>query len=291
MPSFSDITIVNIDGRLHDCALAINALAHSQTQLLVSRALLLSPQRPPNLPTSIQHKSIPALGYIEYSMFVTHLLHQFIETEFALIVQDDGWVLDGNNWRSEFFEYDYIGAPSHAARVVVEDKVVYARHYRWVSLLNNPQVQVDIVLNGGFSLRSQKLMSAPSKLNVPFQLDSISLLQREHLSSMVSLQDDHQEDVQLCLNMRYLLESNGIKFAPTHLARLFSLEHLDTVIHQELNLFKIFGHHSKLRKFNAVHPPTIEYPVPESIVSQMSGEADVVSLFKQRGYIVKFSNI
>jgi hypothetical protein len=286
---FSDITIVNIDGRVHDYELALNALVHSQSQLPGAKGLLLSPKCPENLPACIEHKSIPLLGYLEYSIFVTHLLHQFIETEFALIVQDDGWVIDGRNWQTEFFSYDYIGAPSHAARVVVKgEQTVYARHYRWVSLLNNRDVKIDIVLNGGFSLRSQKLMSAPSKFNVPFQLDSIALFQLEHLSSIVSLKDDHQEDVQLCINMRSVLESMGIKFAPIEMARLFSLEHLDTVIHQDLNLCKIFGHHSKLRKLKSLHPLTIEYPVNEGILVNMPGEMDVVKLFKLRDYVVNF---
>ncbi|SAL48353.1 hypothetical protein AWB74_02212 [Caballeronia arvi] len=38
-------------------------------------------------------------------------LWRFIETEYALIVQDDGWILDIGNWSDEFLSYDYIGAP------------------------------------------------------------------------------------------------------------------------------------------------------------------------------------
>jgi len=42
-------------------------------------------------------------------------LWRVVETEFALIVQDDGWVLSTDNRHDDYLQYDYLGAPIHLA--------------------------------------------------------------------------------------------------------------------------------------------------------------------------------
>ena len=76
------------------------------------RCLLVSPTRPDSLPEYIQHIATQPFSYLEYNLFMVYSLGQLIKTDFCLVVQDDGFVLDGKYWRDEFFEYDYIGAPS-----------------------------------------------------------------------------------------------------------------------------------------------------------------------------------
>ena len=69
----------------------------------------------------------------EYSQFILKELCKYIDTEFALIFQYDGFVLNAQAWSDSFLDYDYIGAP----------------WYHMGSLR---------VGNGGFSLRSKKLI-------------------------------------------------------------------------------------------------------------------------------------
>lgn len=38
-------------------------------------------------------------------------LNKYIETDYVLIVQYDGFILNPKAWMDEFLEYDYIGAP------------------------------------------------------------------------------------------------------------------------------------------------------------------------------------
>ena len=38
-------------------------------------------------------------------------LWQYFNSEFVLVIQHDGYVLDGNSWSDDFYKYDYIGAP------------------------------------------------------------------------------------------------------------------------------------------------------------------------------------
>ena len=68
-----------------------------------------------------------------YSKFILQELHKHIHTDFVLIVQWDGYIINPNAWNDQFLNYDYIGAvwPWHP----VSRKVG----------------------NGGFSLRSRRL--------------------------------------------------------------------------------------------------------------------------------------
>jgi hypothetical protein len=78
--------------------------------------------------------SIPHISSTEqYSDFMIKDLHKYVETEYVLIFQYDGFVLNADGWSDEFLKYDYIGAP-------------------WYHL---GDLRVG---NGGFSLRSKKLV-------------------------------------------------------------------------------------------------------------------------------------
>lgn len=71
----------------------------------------------------------------DYSHFVVKELNQFITTKHLLIIQHDGYVIDGNAWNDDFLQYDYVGAP-------------------WLYKDGRN------VGNGGFSLRSKRLHKA-----------------------------------------------------------------------------------------------------------------------------------
>ena len=96
----------------------------------------------------------------EYSEFMIKKLNFFFQTEFVLVCQHDGYVLDGNCWDDEFLKYDYIGAP-------------------WL------YVDGKNVGNGGFSLRSKTLQHALAMDNFIISTDpedqSIGRLYRDYL--------------------------------------------------------------------------------------------------------------
>jgi hypothetical protein len=76
---------------------------------------------------------IPRFGSWEkYNDFVVKDLYKYIDTEYILLIQHDGYVINGDSWTDEFLQYDYIGAP-------------------WAYKDGRN------VGNGGFSLRSTKL--------------------------------------------------------------------------------------------------------------------------------------
>lgn len=132
----------------------------------------------------------------DYNSFILNDLWANIHTPHCLIVQLDGYPLNPKAWTNEFLEYDYIGAP-------------------WI---NFPEVpEKEWVGNGGFSLRSLKLLKACHEIG----------------SDGKTLEDNF-----ICIENRKLLESKGIKFAPVELAKRFSVE--NTYYDNQ------FGFHGKL---------------------------------------------
>lgn len=287
--SFHDITIVNIDGRLGDATGGQLAICASQRQLPGARGLLLTPERPARLLDGIEHQAIQRLGYMEYGLFVIYALHALIKTEFALIVQDDGWVINGDQWRPDFFNHDLIGAPIHLARVVMNSgQVSYCRHFEWLAHMGLPDRRVDLVMNGGFTLRSKRLLQAPSRYRLPFVLPPVTGLQGPKWT-MAWESDSHLEDVHLCLDMRQALLDAGIRYAPLELARLFAFEHLCPSLHDGLDLTQVLGHHSALRKLVSFDPPTVRYAqaLPD-LQGSYHHEHRIVDLLRARGFQVVF---
>lgn len=110
----------------------------------------------------------------EYSKFLLQNTHKFVKTEFVLIIQADGFILNPTAWDNRFLDYDYIGAP-------------------WPN---------GMVGNGGFSLRSRRLMERVSKITYY----------------------PRNEDAFICQDYYDLLTSEGYTFAPEELANTFSFE-------------------------------------------------------------------
>lgn len=111
------LTIVAVTGAQSYAQNSVYAIQRSYFELQKKipvqklRCLLVSPEKPEVFFDNIQHLPCKPFGYLEYSLFMVYSLAQFIETSHVLIVQDDGWVLNGNNWQDVFFNYDYIGSP------------------------------------------------------------------------------------------------------------------------------------------------------------------------------------
>ena len=115
-----------------------------------------------------------------YSQFVIKGLAPHITTDYALLVQWDGFIVNAQAWREDFLDYDYIGA-------------------KWIFHDDGHTVG-----NGGFSLRSKRLLDA---------------LRDPHVVP------EELEDVTICRTYRSYLEAeHGIRFAPETVADRFSFE-------------------------------------------------------------------
>ena len=84
----NDLTIVSVYGH-NTGSTAIPSILKSMQELPGSRGLLLSYNKPVDLPSDIEWQRIEHTNYMEYSPFMMHCLQSFIKTEYCLVVQDD----------------------------------------------------------------------------------------------------------------------------------------------------------------------------------------------------------
>ena len=258
----TNLTIVSVYGH-NNGASAIPSIVQSMKELPGSRGLLLSVERPPNLPSDITWRCIFPLTYLQYSVFVMHSLYAFIDTDYCLIVQDDSWVLNGKNFKHEYYDYDYIGAATHAALVGNELKLQGS----WVDDEDRIMVQ-----NGGFSLRSKRFLEAPNKLGLTHTpAENIYLW---------------NEDVQLTAIRRKLLEMCGLKFASEEVSRGFALEYAVPKLYDGFDFSQLLGHHGQSRKL--VGPNHVQVAMTETDVSNAVGEVEFLTYLQFIGYTIEY---
>lgn len=117
----------------------------------------------------------------DYNNFIIKKLGESLKTEHCLIVQHDGYPINYKAWNPGWLSLDYIGAP-------------------WI---NQPWSKDLSVGNGGFSLRSKRL------------LKRVSLLKYEGIEP---------EDAFICRTNGKKLKEEGYKFATIEEAYSFSVE-------------------------------------------------------------------
>jgi hypothetical protein len=137
----------------------------------------------------------------EYNKYCIYELHKDVGTAFCLLIQYDSGVVNSNSWTNEFLKYDYIGAPWPIKADAYVDP--FGVHQR--------------VGNGGFSLRSRRLLNVPQKINIPWDInkdDFYNTFNSGYLS----------EDGNICVHNRHLFVEQGCKFAPLDVAVRFASE-------------------------------------------------------------------
>ena len=257
----SQLTIVSVYGH-NNGASAIPSISRSMRELPGSKGLLISLEEPPNLPSNVVWKRCHNIDYLGYSLFMMHGLYAYIETDYCLVVQDDGWVLNGNNFKPEYYDYDYIGAPSHCA---FGDGNLYLK-FSWTQTTE----PVKVVQNGGFSLRSKRFLEACNKHGIM------------HLNS----NEIHgwNEDAQLSAILKPVLQSFGYKYCPDEIAKYFSIEYVGLGFHEEgFNFDSLLGHHAQTRKL--ITDNHIAVPVDPRL---SYGEFEFMNWLEHQGYTVEY---
>ena len=257
----NNLTIVSVYGH-NDGSAALPAMSRSLKELPGSRGLLLSPQKPEQMPDDIEWRKIYPLGYREYSTFMLHCLYAFIDTDYCLVVQDDGWVLDGRNFKPEYYDYDYIGGITHAG--LVGDSLILG--FGWVA-----HPDPILVLNGGFSLRSRRLLEAPNKHGIA-----------QSFSGEIHLWN---EDVQLSCLKKAIFEDLGYKIASPETAKEFSLEHIAPNFHNDLDFNKLLGHHSTARRLLNDNEILVR-----GMAKTWFREAELLDWLQSKGYVLNYAH-
>ena len=286
MRDFSNITLVSVTG-LNDASGAAFALELSRRQMPGASALLLSPCVPDNLPPDVRHRAVAPMSFKEYSLFMLFALWRVIETDYVLIVQDDGWVLDIANWSDEFLEYDYVGAPVQLGRVETPEGTSWMKDFSWFSEIGKADRLVTPVLNGGFSLRSRRMLRAlidhpQIRMEIPPpQIDESGPIRMEWFN------DATHEDVQLTSMLRPELEAVGLRFAPLEVAVKFSFEQAAFGF-MGGEPSRALGMHGAWRRLISIDPPVVRYLATRSTIDNHSFEPPVVAMLEQRGYRLEF---
>jgi hypothetical protein len=174
-----DVTVCAADCIHAD--LAARALEICLDKVSFADAVLFSDQPVPGRFRS--ERIEPLRSSDDYSRFCLHDLVRRTNSKFVLVAQWDGYVVDPTAWRRDFARYDYLGAPGFLNR---EDQ-----QGPWT------------ILNGGFSLRSRRLLEATAAL--PF-VPGVG------------------EDVHICRTFRQSLERDGIRFPPQEIASRFAYQ-------------------------------------------------------------------
>lgn len=180
MLDLSDVTLLCVDTRAPD--VATWAMGKCLEHARFAKAVLLTDlARVGTRREEIQYEQAPVLRNVnDYSRFMLTGIGSHVVGSHVLIVQWDGFIVHPDMWDPQFLGYDYIGAV-------------------WPQFPDTP------VGNGGFSLRSRRLLDALSDPGI---------------------NPRPPEDKCICVRNRDLLEQRGIRFAPPEVASRFSVERL-----------------------------------------------------------------
>lgn len=129
----------------------------------------------------------------EWNHAIVFDLGNHIDTEFAILIHPDGFIVNPESWRDEFINYDYIGAPWP----LPTDDYSY----------RTPDGEI-VRVGNSVSLRSKKVLDLPRQLNLEWK----------------SYYGNTNEDGFITCHNRRILQQNGVRFATLEVARYFSHE-------------------------------------------------------------------
>jgi len=138
-------------------------------------------------------------NFKKVNTFMLFDVGKYVNTEFVMFVEWDGYVLNPNGWNDKFLECDYIGATW----------TVDSNYKTWKNLSDILDLDKGVVGNSGFSIRSKRLIDFVSS-------DEYTLKQYDDTSVT--------NDMFICCKVRRHLIEEGFIFAEPELADTFSAE-------------------------------------------------------------------
>lgn len=174
----------------------IKAMEYSMERYEFAEAVLITHKKPLFMPKDITYKYTTKNATIDdFNYKMVYELYKYIETDFALVVHYDGFVVNPEAWDERFLQYDYIGSPWPIPPE--DDKITYRD-------INGNLCRV----GNSVSIRSKRLMELPAKIKMPWQ----------------SFHGWYNEDGFICCNNKHIFEEYGMKYAPFELAIHFGQE-------------------------------------------------------------------
>jgi hypothetical protein len=186
----NNVTIAAVAGtKAHE---TLKAIKYSMRELEFDRAILITPDDIQD--DQVEIIKCEPLSYEQYNHFIVYRLHEYLNTTHCLLVQNDGYVVNPDKWQEEWMQYDYIGA----LWPLPQDDFSF----------RDSEGNIQRMGNGGFTLRSKKLLSVAKDLDLEWK----------------SYYGFYHEDGFFCCHNRRTYELAGCKFAPIEVAAEFSHE-------------------------------------------------------------------
>lgn len=128
-----------------------------------------------------------------WSRAVIYDMPKYIDTDFALLIHADGYVINPESWDNDWLNYDYIGAPWP----LPQDDFSYRDINGKIQRVGN-----------SVSLRSKRLLDVANKRQLEWK----------------PFHGYYNEDGFICVNYRHIYEEEGCRFAPLEVAAHFGIE-------------------------------------------------------------------
>lgn len=182
-----DVSLICVDTRHPDQAWWAIQRCQASLEFAVTAFFCPAEWTPPShdcgcAPDAVLHPIAAIRSIEDYNRFMLTGLAKHVRTSHALVVQWDGFVSEPARWSDDFLQWDYIGAPWYHGD------------------------SAGSVGNGGFSLRSRKLLLALAEIDHPDTREP--------------------EDMAICVTLRPRLEAmHDIRFAPLEVAQRFACEY------------------------------------------------------------------
>ncbi len=175
-----NVSLVAMSGIGHKSAENIKALEYSQQGIEFGEVKY------------IQLGSITDID--SWNKAIIYDLPKYIETDYALLIHHDGYIINPDRWDPDWLNYDYIGSPWP----LPQDDFSYRDRDGTLQRVGN-----------SVSLRSKRLMDLANQRQIPW----------------MGFHGYTNEDGFICVNYRHIYEEAGMKFAPLEVAKYFGKEH------------------------------------------------------------------
>ncbi len=199
MKQLPNVTLISYDNT-DDPSRTLRALEFSSREIQFADVVLVCRNRP-NGSNGTTIQKVHSRGYAEAMNWEVAGLINYVQTDFALCIHHDGYVINPNAWRDRWLQYDFIGAPWPREA-----------HPNHPGKSEFPHGRVG---NTGFCLKSKAFMQATNELRDLF----VKASKRPDQYGQ-----QYSGDAFCCQHQRPALEQRGITFAPVEVAAAFAWE-------------------------------------------------------------------
>lgn len=197
MKSLPNVTLISYDNSSHPERTLI-ALRHCMSLMKFADVVMVTRNMP--MGANGEHYVMTKNnGYSFAMIFEIFDIAYYVNTDFALCIHHDGFIINPDAWRDEWLNYDFIGAPW--------PKNPHPRH---PGKSDYPEFRVG---NTGFCLKSKRFIDETYKLAGKFNV----AMDKKNASGLGG-------DTFVSQIIRPELEASGMKYAPVEVAADFSWE-------------------------------------------------------------------